>query len=1066
MLDGDATTMRHITTDDLKAIHDRGSLFSFLNNVLNWPTDAEDPFTYEIKVINAPSVKADVTQIVPFTGADAYRIYLVESDQPIRRRDLRESLRLVRAHMRQTGQAADMTSDRFLFVCSGRSYDEIRFVRFTQQDGRQPRICSFGWERDRVEETRTVREMCLPCLRLDRDLFDNIAWGAARWDAAWDVEAVTAEFYRDYRVLFDELKQKANSRFRDEGRAHLLVQRLLHRLMFCWFLQRKGWLNHNQQYLRELWQSAMDNAHTRTGQPARSSYYRDYLIPLFTKALNTPEARRSTDPEWCSNLNELGRVPFLNGGLFAPDPDLDTADKVPLSNADFDRVLKLFEGYHFTVSESTPDDVEVALDPELLGKVYERLAVERHDTGSYYTPRAIVAFMCREALALYLRDYASEEAVARFVQDSDASGLPDPEGVLARLKAIRVCDPACGSGAYLVGMMHELLRLREALFVARVRDHATTHDRKLEIVQRNLYGADLSQPALETAMLRLWLSLVVDDLRDPVADPNVDVSLPNLKFKFAQGDTVVGYIDSGDAGKVGREQYADLAERLRILHDEYFAPARDDSRPRPEIEADITAQEHSLRDLLGTTEIPGSVSWNTRFAEVFAPQAGEQATRRGGFDVVITNPPYVRQEKLARPYREVVGLPPWDPQQGRDRYGAPYKQYPKKVHPDVGSGTADLYVYFYSRAVQLLKPGGILAFISSNKWFRAKYGEKLRAYLAARCQTLSITDFGELPVFEAGTFPMIYIARKKTEDEQKADLPSEPVFTQVKSLDAPYPDIAALIAQDGQKLPPSAINRDVWILTGSAEIARIKKMEQAGVPLGTYVQNRIYYGIKTGFNEAFIIDERKRDELIAADPASAEIIKPLAVGDDIRRWHIRDRKRWLIVTKIGVDMGRYPAVFAHLKQYQAQLEKRWDRGEQWWELRACAYYDVFEREKIVYPEIAKEPRFTLDHRGIFPIKTCFSIPGSDLFLLALLNSGSAWWYLKSPACCSVLGDENRGGRLTLQEVFVSRLPIPDASDAERSRLADLARKCLDAQGQGCEEWEPEIDEIVAGLYGL
>jgi len=241
-------------------------------------------------------------------------------------------------------------------------------------------------------------------------------------------------------------------------------------------------------------------------------------------------------------------------------------------------------------------------------------------------------------------------------------------------------------------------------------------------------------------------------------------------------------------------------------------------------------------------------------------------------------------------------------------------------------------------------------------------------------------------------------------------------------------------------------------------------MGKAGMPLGEYVKGHIYRGVLTGFNTAFVIDGAKRQELMRRDPKSAEIIKPLVVGDDIRKWHIRPRDRWLIVTRIGVDIKSYPAIFAHLKRWQSELEKRWDKGEHWWELRACDYYSAFDKPKIVYPEIAMSPRFTLDRSGVCPIKTVFSIPVDDRYLLGLLNSSAGWNYLQN--VCSVLGDADQRGRLTLQAIFVARLPVPDASDADKQAISALVEKCLDAKGVDCESWEREIDERVAALYGL
>lgn len=198
----------------------------------------------------------------------------------------------------------------------------------------------------------------------------------------------------------------------------------------------------------------------------------------------------------------------------------------------------------------------------------------------------------------------------------------------------------------------------------------------------------------------------------------------------------------------------------------------------------------------------------------------------------------------------------------------------------------------------------MLSFISSNKWFRANYGAKLRKHVADTTHVASITDFGELPVFKtAATFPMIFIAQKG-----RNEIGGPTVFTQVKALDPPYPDVAALIQAEGQPLPPNAFDGSDWSLTDAATAARLRKMKTAGIPLGEYVKDQIYYDMKTGFNKAFVIDGAKREELISQDLNSAEIIKPLSVGDNIRKWRIESRDKWLIVTPIGVNIKRYPAV--------------------------------------------------------------------------------------------------------------------------------------------------------------
>jgi hypothetical protein len=604
-------------------------------------------------------------------------------------------------------------------------------------------------------------------------------------------------------------------------------------------------------------------------------------------------------------------------------------------------ILKdLFGRFNFTVTESTPLDVEVAVDPEMLGRVFEELVTGRHETGSYYTPKPVVSFMCREALKGYLETKLpndSPEVIRGFVEDHDAEDLRNPEKALEALQTARVCDPACGSGAYLLGMLHELLDLRASLFVARHLDARSTYERKLEIIQRNLNGVDIDPFAVNIARLRLWLSLVVDYEGD---DPP---PLPNLDFKIEAGDSLTAPDPSGGAN-IDVFRKADIDEFFALKTAYLKAHGEEKKRLREQIEN----VRNRIAEWAQHDGDASSLDWQVEFAEVFAD---------GGFDAILANPPYVRQE-LIKDLKPAL----------------------KQTFPEVYTGVADLYVYFYARALQLLKNGGMLVFIASNKWFRANYGAKLRKHVAETTHVTSITDFGDLPVFQSATaYPMIFVAQK----ERNAD--GATTFTQVKSLDPPYPDVTALIKEQGQPLPPDAINGSDWSLTDAATAARLRRMRAAGVPLGEYVKGQIYYGIKTGFNKAFVIDGAKRQELISQDPKSAEIIKPFAVGRDVRKWTVDRKDKWLIVTPIGINIERYPAVFSHLSQWQPELEKRYDKGNYWWELRACDYYDAFEQPKVMFPDIAKGLRFALDTVQTYSNNTTYFTPTNDLYLLGLLT---------------------------------------------------------------------------------
>jgi len=838
----------------------------------------------------------------------------------------------------------------------------------------------------------------------------------ARHDEAFDVEPVTKEFFKEYGRIFDDVEGQIRG-IRDAERKRLFTQRLFNRIMFIAFIEKKGWLKlgGESDYLNALWR-----VYKLDKTVAEKNFYRDRLKPLFFFGLNTTNEVNQVGINRGGFLKTLiGEVPYLNGGLFEEDGD-DKNEGITIPDRAIGAVLNdLFFKFNFTVTESTPLDIEVAVDPEMLGKVFEEMVTGRHETGSYYTPKPIVSFMCREALKGYLETQLPSEAkqaIEDFVDAQNSLNLRNAEAVLEALRQIKVCDPACGSGAYLVGMLHELLDLRASLFVTKKLDTKSVYDRKLEIIQNNLYGVDLDPFAVNIARLRLWLSLAVDfEGSDP--EP-----LPNLDYKVEVGDSLLGPNPAGGLELGFRKQLMDEFLKTKA---EYLTAHH---AHKIELRKKIDNLKSDIAGFSGHKGLQG-FDWAVEFAEAFV---------NGGFDVALANPPYVRGELIK-----------------------PLKPFLAKRFPEVFASNADLYCFFYFRGIQLLRSEGMIAFISSNKWLRAAYGSKLRSALGASCQVRSITDFGELPVFESSaTFPMIFIARKAANQGNGSLLR----HTQVGTLDPPYPHVREIIRNQGIDLSSDQTRGENWLLLDPRSIERMNRMRAAGIPFGEYVGEQIHYGIKTGFNTAFVINDEIRKKLLRENPATKEIIKPLAVGDDVRKWHVRSRTQWLIVTKIGVDMRRYPAIMHHLKRWEDQLRKRSDQGNHWWELRPCDYYHVFDQPKIVYPEIAKESRFALDLSGLYPIKTVFSVPTQDLFLLAILNSSPAWEFLKN--VCTALGDPENRGRLTLQTIYVRQVPIPKASNNEKVRMASLAKRCVELEGRDSATYENEINEIASRLYGL
>ena len=313
--------------------------------------------------------------------------------------------------------------------------------------------------------------------------------------------------------------------------------------------------------------------------------------------------------------------------------------------------------------------------------MFEELVTGRHDTGSYYTPRPVVSFMCRESLKICLQNKTDEtlECLQMFVDDGNATEIRNPERVLRVLQTLCICDPACGSGAYLLGMMGELLRLRDALFKSSQVDPRTTYQRKLDIIQKNLYGVDKDEFAVNIAMLRLWLSLAVD------YDGEVPEPLPNLDYKVATGDSLTG--PAPESMSLANP----LIQEIQEYQAEYLVTHVD--AEKQELREVIAELKESLQEWQASAD---EFVWQVEFPEVF---------QEGGFDIVIGNPPYVRQERII-----------------------PIKPVLERLFPDVYAGTADLYVYFYKRGIELLRAGGLLTYISSNSFLRAGFSKKLRKF--------------------------------------------------------------------------------------------------------------------------------------------------------------------------------------------------------------------------------------------------------------------------------------------------------------------------------------------------
>ena len=564
---------------------------------------------------------------------------------------------------------------------------------------------------------------------------------------AFSVEVVTKEFFQIYEQIFREAEASISLDW-DAEQKRLYTQRFFNRLMFLAFLERKGWLifDERSDYLLAMFE---DYWHHDPDKRPQANFHRKRLNALFFWGLNNPRGDERDRKGYESLRDLIGQVPYLNGGLFEREADDETwffPDEIAA------KILKdLVYRFNFTVAESTPMDVEVAVDPEMLGKIFEELVTGRHESGSYYTPKPVVSFMCREAIKGYLKTGLSNEqaeAVERFVDETDPTDLRDPEAALTALRSVKACDPACGSGAYLLGLLHELLDLRAALFVSRNVDAQTVYERKLEIIQNNLYGVDIDPFAVNIARLRLWLSLIVDYEGD---DPP---PLPNLDFKIEAGDSLTTPDPSGGLDLGFRRELVKAFIQAKTL----YATAHHDEKR--ELFKKINKLREDIRSWSGRKDTSVGFDWLIEFAEVFVNSpvtqsqiAASSMLRRHdsirklkpGFDIVLANPPYVRADAQ---FKHI------DEEHLRQKAITEWKDYRKTLKKSKIYKTLyekwDLYIPFLERAYQIAREEGDIVFIISDAFNVANYTEKSHEFLLENSIIERLDFCSEIDLFDAG----------------------------------------------------------------------------------------------------------------------------------------------------------------------------------------------------------------------------------------------------------------------------------------------------------------------------
>lgn len=857
----------------------------------------------------------------------------------------------------------------------------------------------------------------------------------------------------------------------------------------------------------------------------------DHMVPQYwrnEKQLRDPLALEAV----------LRQIPFLNGGLFEclDEPILDdkgkkigeirmdgfsvkpfkqprlpnslffgAAQAVDLSNAYGDAsrqsetvrpLLEILNRYNFTLTENTPFDQEVALDPELLGHVFENLLaafnpetgmVARKATGSFYTPRVVVDWMVDQALLVYLTESLAskntkdtEQKLKRLLAwDEDGHDFAPAEvdrliDAIDRLKAL---DPACGSGAFPMGMLQKLAHVLKKLDpknqgwrqrqeaaaeaiesgVARAealkairRAFARDNDdygRKLYLIERCLYGVDIQPIAVQIAKLRFFISLVCDQAIDPAEENYGILPLPNLETKIVAANTLLG-LHRGQL-LLGSNEVKRLETELQKVRHDYFT-ARSYKRKKELRKEDKRLCSELSKALESSGECTPYDSkrlagWNpydtNASASFFDPGwmfglPAPSTLESGVFDIVIGNPPYVRQEELKN--QTVKGS------DGKDK---PLKDALKGQY-DCFTGTADLYVYFFERSFQLLRVGGVLSFITSNKYFRAAYGERLRTYLAHATRPHAILDFGDAPVFTAVAYPAIIVTRK-TRSVALGQLPKKVEAHDWQSRVmtwTPGPDIREfpdIFEREAFALAQSDLKTDSWRMESPVSLRLLERLRKAGTPLGEYVKGRFYRGVLTGLNEAFVVDHATRDRLIDEHPSSEEVLKPFLRGRDVKRWRCESQDLWLIFTRRGIDIKLYPAIHTFLKQFKERLtpgvpDGRKPGNYEWYEIQDnIAYWHEFERSKIVVPAISGTVNAAIDTDSFFSNnKTSIFVSDHACFLAGIVNSPIAFWFTQQVFATK------QGGFFDFEPRYSAQWPIPAATGNQQMFCERLAEALI------------------------
>ena len=972
----------------------------------------------------------------------------------------------------------------------------------------------------------------------------------AAWLDALDTEELNRRFYRDLSDWFGRAAREAtfptDQAITLSPEEHLI--RLITRLLFIWFMKEKS-LVAGKLFVENQVEHLLKNYDREKGD----SYYRTVLQNLFFATLNTEITQRRfsrknnadhrnfsvyryqenmRDPDALRAL--FDQTPFINGGLFdcldsfeATQADGVRIDcfsdvhfhKLSIPNSlffDGNGLIPLFNRYKFTVEENTPVEQEVALDPELLGKVFENLLAAynpetretaRKQTGSYYTPRVVVDYMVDEVLVASLtqkfqptvgdREFWQDRL--RYILDyadafNDARELFDPDetaGLVRAIAELKVLDPAVGSGAFSMGVLHKLtLALRrldpdnkrwEAFQkelatrrAATAFDTPTQQDRdeelteisdtferyrdsdfgrKLYLMQNSIFGVDIQPVACQIAKLRFFISLAIEQEPDRNVENFGIKPLPNLETRFIAANTLIGLrlyevgpLLQSDAVQQKRKEIKAIREKYFLANNRRIKRILDhqEKEQREQLEQVLEALGaewvvHQQREMDRKVALLRTPKQRYRLRE---EEEKQNRARKKMFDAGLEDA------------RKIARWNPYDQNAKADWFDAEYmfgvsagfdviignppyishdkisKQVKAKIkdHYHSYQPFADIYCYFIEKAIYLQNEGGILSFITSNSYLRAEYGKPVRELLRSKNTLLKVLNIERSQIFDRSIVNVVIIMSGNS-----ISITNE--FCTVVNSPFSIENFDEFIKIKGFHYPQSYFNLDPWNLVEPKFIEIQKRLELSGQTL-EQLGVKIRLGIATGSNEAFIINEDKKLELCQKNPANSELIKPILRGKDIFRYVYTVPKLYILLTKNGINVENdYPDIHRHLDSFGDKFKRRGAKGEHWTNLRACSFYDDFKKEKIVWIELADSGRFALCDEEIYLLNSAyFLLPPFNMdsrFLLGILNSSTIRFYLNLIAETSGMGTSRWINN------YVKEFPIPTASKEQQAMIIKI-----------------------------